>query len=206
MTAIYHITHLDNLAAILHTGALLSDTLRAQNGLAPRSIAHAHIKDRRATTPIPIAPGGRVADYVPFYFCPRSPMLYANFKGMAGTDGQQRILHLVTTAEAVERSGLRFCFADAHAVTQPTRFYDNLQHLGQLPWDCIRARLWNDTPDRPDRKRRKQAEFLVHERLPWGLIERIGVCDAVVQGVVQARIAGAARVPPVQVHGDWYYS
>lgn len=38
---------------------------------------------------------------------------------------------------------------------------DNLlADLERLDWNAIRSRHWADTPEDPDRKRRKQAEFL----------------------------------------------
>ena len=39
-----------------------------------------HIKERRARKIVPIVPGETLADFVPFYFAPRSPMLYAMSK------------------------------------------------------------------------------------------------------------------------------
>lgn len=205
MTAIYHITHVDNLAGIMQHGALVSDSRRRQLNLTPRSIAHAHIKDRRSVTAVTAGARGVVADYVPFYFCTRSPMLFAIHKGGAGTDGQARVLHLVAEAEAVKAAGVACCFADAHATTQPTQFHDNLARIASLRWDYINAQSWYDSAEHPDRKRRKQAEFLAHDRVPWNLIRRIGVCDAAVQAQVQALLAGAAHAPPVEVHRDWYY-
>jgi hypothetical protein len=39
----------------------------------------------------------------------------------------------------------------------------------------MEAWYWNDTPDDPDRKRRRQAEFLVHGALPWDSVEFLAV-------------------------------
>ena len=76
MTAIYHITHLRNLQNILRDGGLWCDHIVEERNLAHVSIAYQHIKDRRARKQVPCGPGGTVSDYVPFYFAPRSPMLY----------------------------------------------------------------------------------------------------------------------------------
>ena len=75
---LYHITHIDNLTAIVREGGLL-----AHNGVddAYTDIAHQTIQIRRNNTPVPCMPGGQLHDYVPFYFCRRSPMLYAIHKG-----------------------------------------------------------------------------------------------------------------------------
>lgn len=50
-------------------------------------------------------------------------------------------------------------------------------------------RYWNDTPEDGDRKRRRQAEFLVYTSLPWRLIEEIGV--------ISRKAAEFARAPQV---------
>lgn len=81
MTPIYHITHGRNLAAIIAAGGLWCDAQIAARGLTPLGIAHQHIKERRKQRIVPCAAGGTLADYVPFYFAPRSPMLYAIHSG-----------------------------------------------------------------------------------------------------------------------------
>jgi hypothetical protein len=54
-----------------------------------------------------------VADYVPFYFAPRSPMLYKLHKGGVPnyTNGQDPLVYLVSSAEAVAASGASFVFS-----------------------------------------------------------------------------------------------
>lgn len=81
MTAIYHITHLRNLRSIIRLDGLWSDADRDDMGLAPVNIAHAHIKRRRAQRRVDHTPGGTLDEYVPFYFAPRSPMLYSIGRG-----------------------------------------------------------------------------------------------------------------------------
>ena len=79
-TPIFHITHVENLASIIREGGLRCDREAAERGLAEVGIAHQHIKDRRAGRRVPLPPGGTLDDYVPFYFAPRSPMLYSSFR------------------------------------------------------------------------------------------------------------------------------
>jgi hypothetical protein len=101
VTAIYHITHLRNLADIIAVGQLWCDSKMAAQNRACVGIAHQHIKERRARKAIKIPPGGFVADYVPFYFAPRSPMLYTIHQGnVAGYDGgQAKVVYLVSSVE-----------------------------------------------------------------------------------------------------------
>jgi hypothetical protein len=208
MTAIYHITHLDNLPGIIAGDGLLADSAIRQQALAPRSIAHGHIKERRARTRVPLAPGGCVGDYVPFYFCPRSPMLYAIQRGqVAGyPDGQTHVLHLVAEAEAIEATGHACLHTDGNAASQPLTFRVGTTDLAStLAWDVIRSTSWGNTPDDNDRKRRKQAEFLVWQRVPWHAIVAIGVIDEAAARRTRDALTGAAHQPVVAVHRDWYY-
>lgn len=210
MTAIYHITHVDNLAAILQRGALLSDSAIAAQALTPRSIAYGHIKERRSRTQVTVPPGGVVSDYVPFYFCPRSPMLCAIWRGQVEgvTMGQAGIVHLVADAVSLRQRGLACVHTDGNAASQPLTFHAGTDQLQTaLSWDVIRSNSWGNTPDDNDRKRRKQAEFLVHNEVPWDAITQIGVIDATMADRVRAILAasGAPHAPAVTVQRDWYY-
>src|SRR3990172_7250353 len=117
MTDIYHITHIRNLPNIIKDGGLWCDRLVSERNLAHVSIAYPHIKDRRTAKQVPVSAGGTLADYVPFYFAPRSPMLYTINRGnvIGYTDGQKPILHLVSTAEAVKGMKLPFAFKYHHS-------------------------------------------------------------------------------------------
>jgi hypothetical protein len=207
MTAIYHITHLRNLPNIVRDGGLWCDQVVMQRQLAYVSIAHQHIKDRRARKMVPCAPGGKLADYVPFYFAPRSPMLYViNRGGVQGyTEGQRPILHLVSSAETVQVAGLSFAFTDGHAEMDISRFFTDLHDLDKVDWEMMQATYWNDTLQDGDRKRRRQAEFLVHQFFPLKLIERIGVINHTLRLQVTALFPDLASRPPITIEPAWYY-
>jgi hypothetical protein len=95
---IYHITHVDNLPAIVNEGALLSDAEMIARGGTMAGIGMSNIKQRRLRLPVGCNPGTNVGDYVPFYFCPRSIMLYVihcgNHPELAYRGGQGPIVHL----------------------------------------------------------------------------------------------------------------
>jgi hypothetical protein len=78
---LFHITHVDNLSGILREGGLWCDAERIARHLASTNIGHLHIKNRRLSRPVTTRAGGRLGDYVPFNFCPRSVMLYAVHRG-----------------------------------------------------------------------------------------------------------------------------
>lgn len=207
MTVIYHITHLRNLPGIIQAGGLWCDQIVMQRSLAYVSIAHQHIKNRRTQKTVTCAPGGRLADYVPFYFAPRSPMLYViNRGGVQGyTEGQRPILHLVSSAEAVRAAGLPFAFTDGHAEMDISRFFTDLRDLNKIDWNIMTSQYWNDTNLDGDRKRRRQAEFLVHQFLPLSLIERIGVINQKMRSQVSALFSASAQKPLITIEPAWYY-
>ena len=207
MTSIYHITHLDNLPDLLARREILSDGLIQAAGLKPRCIAHGNIKLRRSNTPVTTCRGGNVSDYVPFYFCPRSPMLYSVHGGFVEgyPGGQSQVMHLVLDAEAIVATGEPCCHTDGHAAMQPLSFYNGVSELGKLDWAVIQDMYWRNTMEDNDRKRRKQAEFLAWQRVPWTQVSRIGVIDATMVELVTRQLAGANHRPIVEIHRDWYY-
>src|SRR5262245_52338288 len=132
-TPIYHITHVDNLPTILKSGGLQCNATLKGAATAYASIAHDNIQDRRQHTAVPCGPGGVLHDYVPFYFGPRSPMLFTISRGNVPTcPGQGPVVHLVSTAQAVQARGLGFAFTNGHGIMALTDFYDNLQDLDEV--------------------------------------------------------------------------
>jgi len=175
--AIYHITHIKNLERIVREGGLFCD--RTAQDFKAVNIGHQHIKDRRLKRIVELSPGGTVGDYVPFYFAPRSPMLYVIDRGgvIGYEDGQKPVVYLSSSTEAVSKAGLPFVFTEGHAEMAYTDFYNNLDDLDKVDWRLMGEKYWHDTDEDGDRKRRRQAEFLVHEFFPWKSVSYIGVYD-----------------------------
>ncbi len=205
MTAIYHITHVNNLAGILKEDGLRCD--RAALALKSVQIGHQHIKARRMVRQVPLPPGGTLGDYVPFYFAPRSPMLYVINSGrVEGYDGgQQPVIHLRTSAESVAEAEVDWVFTEGHAEMAFTDFYNDLEDLDKIDWPVMRSRYWFDTDEHPDRKRKRQAEFLVHQFFPWELVEYIGVYGKGIEEQVQRLLAKSKHAPQIGVERGWYY-
>lgn len=84
-----------------------------------------------------------------------------------------------------------------------TTYFDDTSDLMKLDWATIKASQWADTNADGDRKRRKQAEFLVHDFLPWECIEQIGVRTPEkldeVKEILGAEVTAVVRRP------RWYY-
>ena len=69
---IFRLTHRDNL------GQILSDGLRCRSSVAPSpafiDIGLTELIRKRTLRQVPVLPGGTLADCVPFYFTPCTPM------------------------------------------------------------------------------------------------------------------------------------
>ena len=104
-TPVLHFTHIDHLRDIA-THGLLSDTAAQSRHLLTQEVGNREIKERRRTTVVPVPPGGVVADFVPFYFAPRSPMMYAIHKGNVPEypRGLGPLIYLVTTIERLRHA------------------------------------------------------------------------------------------------------
>lgn len=205
--SIIHFTHVRNLPGILAAGCLQADSLVDRVALKVEA-ADLDIKERRKRMGIGIAPYGCVADYVPFYFAPRSPMLYrlAN-DGVANyTEGQDPLIYLVSSTEAVAASGASFVFSDGNCASTVTRCANDLVLLDSLvDWEVMKARMWANTADDPDRKRRRGAEFLVHQRFPLECLSEVVVRRDTMKKQVNALLAAHRVALPVLVRPGWYF-
>ncbi len=206
-TPIYHITHVSNLPGIISAGCLWSDRRVAEHGVRT-VIGFDHIKQRRLKDiDVGCHPGTKVGDYVPFYFCPRSVMLYVIDRRHAELryqGGQRGIVHLVSTVEAAVEvaRGRPWAYSDGNAGAGYTKFYADIQRMNEvIDWDAVAALAWAD----PAVKNRKQAEFLVHDHLPWSAVDVIGVIDDAMAAEVRVALASALHRPRVGVQPQWYY-
>ncbi len=154
-------------------------------------------------------PGTMVGEYVPFYFCPRSIMLYilhmGNHPSIDYSEGQRPILHLTADLGAVIRwaheAGRLWAFSDRNAGARIAQFYRTPESLDRIDWEAVAATDFR-TPIIRDGK---QAEFLLHESFPWALIERIGVIDETVAEAVRGILGTADHQPAVVAERIWYY-
>jgi hypothetical protein len=198
---IYHITHVANLPGIIRDGCLWSDSERIRRTVASMNIGHVHIKARRLRRDVPTAAGGKLGDYVPFYFCNRSVMLYAVHRGHPDfSGGQGEIVHLVSSVNMAVRLGCSWTFTERHAELGYATYYDDLTKLSEIDWNVMPLQYWADSEDT---KEKRQAEFLVHRQFPWAAIERVVVRDSALAAKVSALI-GSGR-PPVEIQPSWYY-
>lgn len=211
---IYHIVHVDKLASIIEEGGLLPDSIMAQRQRGT-VIGMQEIKQRRLALPVDCHSGTFVGEYVPFYLCPRSIMLYviwcANHPQLAYKGGQQPILHLeadlVQTAQWATENGREWAVSLSNAGAYYTQFRTGLDQLGEINWDYVGATDFRAAAV----KEAKQAEFLLRNNFPWHLVQRIGYLDrpnAPPSGVlakITDALKGATHKPVVEKCNHWYY-
>ncbi len=206
---IFRITHVDNLQGILQRRGVYAPNFNPKDELTYKYIHHLNIQTQRADKAVPCGPGGVLHDYVPFYFAPRSPMLYVIHKGNVQDyqEGQDPVIYLVSDAQSVLAADTGFVFTDGHAIMEMSDFYDDLSQLSKVDWHAMRLKYWYDSPQTPDRKRRRQAEFLVYRYCPWPLVRVVGVISSQMKRRVEAVLADFPRLhrPIVQIKPEWYY-
>ena len=204
---IYHIVHVDRLPSIIADGYLWSDREARERGVSGTEIGMSNIKERRLGNEIESHPGLHVGDCVPFYFCPRSVMLYvihmSNNPQLEYRGGQEPIIHLeadlreiVARADANQR---RWAFTSSNAGAYYFDDFSDLSDLNSLDWSAIQATDWRDCQET------KQAEFLVEGSFPWELVSRIGVRSRRVGDRVLSTIQPHSHRPSVVIKPGWYY-
>lgn len=206
-TKVLHFTHIDHLRTIVERG-LLSDTLAHEGGVLSTEVGNTGIKDRRRIRQVPFGAGGCVADYVPFYFAPRSPMMYAIANGNVTTytGGTARLIYLVTSLERLAVVGCQPLLTDRNAALAYAeyRLFDpsDLLDDGFIDWEVMGAKYWGDFDDG---RERRMAEALVHRDVPWDAVLAIVVQNEAIANEVRAVLASVGSTLEVHVRPRWYF-
>ena len=205
---IYHIVHVDRLPSIIKDDGLLCDAEIARRDAVGTTIGMNDLKQKRLTQRrLQTYPDLFVGACVPFYFCPRSVMLYviwrANHPQLSYRDGQGPIIHLEadlrSTVAWAEEQDLRWAFTLSNASSNYSEDRSDLEQLGEIDWEAVSATSWQQ------RKEGKQAEFLVEQRFSWALVSRIGVFSEQVGRRVALALEESAHRPSVEIRREWYY-
>ncbi len=210
---IYHIVHVDRLRSIIEDGYLWCDAEVVRRTSSGTAIGMSQIKQRRLNElTLTSHPELHVGDCVPFYFCPRSIMLFLIHRKnpeLAYSGGQEPIVHLqadlYTCVNWAEQNDKRWVFTLSNAGAYYFEDRCDLAQLNQIDWPAVQTNRWSGEGIQPSVKEGKQAEFLIEHSFPWHLVERIGVCSrATYQQVINVLPAPGHR-PPVEIKTDWYY-
>jgi hypothetical protein len=176
---LYHFTHVDNLSAILGSKRLVADSVARESGLVT-DVGDRDVKASRRARAVPIPPGGVVADYVPFYFAPQSPMMFRiacdHRDAVTGRypGGDDPLVYLMTSVDLLGPLGAAWIATDGNAASSVTEFTSASAALrDMIDWPLMEATYWHNIPEDPDRQRRRMAELLVHREFPIELIRGI---------------------------------
>lgn len=161
---LYHITLADNLPKVISAGGLWSDAERVRQELDTNLIGMGKIKQRRLSLPVDCHLGTTVGEYVPFYWCPRSVMLFilhrSNHHEVDYHGGQDPIIHLQVDLHAAvswaQAQGTRWaCSVRNAGVEYGAGFFDQLAQLDRIDWAAVQATDFRS----PAIREGKQAEF-----------------------------------------------
>lgn len=203
---LYHIVHVDRLSSILKDGFLWCDVHMAQHIPVGTTIGMNNIKQRRLQNCLNSYPDLHVGDCVPFYFCPRSVMLYLIYRQNTELDykgGQGPIIHLEADLNAVttwaKTQSARWVLTLTNAGSLYFEDRNDLACLKEINWTAVHALSWKE------HKEGKQAEFLIEQCFPWNLVERIGVQSEVIYNHVVNALPVNGHRPKVEIKPEWYY-
>jgi hypothetical protein len=202
---IFRITHRDNVRWILQNG------LRCQgSGIADPdfvAIGNPELISVRRDREVEIPPGGTLADYVPFYFTPCSPMLLNITTGYRGIRKRSKaeIVVLVSSLAALQSNGVQYVYTDRHAYLQAATFFDDSTRLGSVvDFGLLQRRDFRLDPERPDKVERYQAEALAYHYVPVSALLGIGCYTPAIKDDLEATCSDVGVKINVVVRTEWY--
>ncbi len=214
---LFHITALENLPAVVAAGCLQAKNVLSLAKRSYTSIASESVQARRVKS-VPVGPCGVIHDYVPFYFAPRSPMLFSINRGNTGFEPKQAgIVTLETTvSRAIAHTPNQFVLYDMNASLGYSTAYASLQDLDKVAWELLHESPTLDTfcaywksKSEPEhhaqRMEKRMAEFLVHQQVPLSAITRIGVADDTALEKLRLILSNSHLQSLIAVRRDWYY-
>lgn len=205
---IYHIIHVDRLSSVIQNGSLWCDAKVKHYAPTGSTIGIKGIKERRLNElTLSSHPGLKVGDCVPFYFCPRSVMLFVIYKknhpNLEYKGGQEPIIHLEAdlyeTVAWANRKSYRWAFTLSNAGSKSFEDRRDLAQLDEIDWKAVSSTYWDTCEEN------KQAEFLVESSFPWMLVERIGVLSKRIEHKVRSIVRNTKHQPHVEIKRNWYY-
>lgn len=187
---IFHFTDIHNLDSIIKHGLLCTNE-KNEKGIEHKNIANMSIQERRANMDVPVGPGGKVHDYVPFYFSSVNPMLLKklNEKNV----DQQYIIYLCVKIQRLEEEDAVFTNASANTVEAPT-FYNDVKDLDQLDWQAIDKKNWGVTSD--EERHKKMAEALIYKSINVSEVDAILVFNDGIKNAVKKVFKENGVEPP----------
>ncbi|MCK5717021.1 MAG: DUF4433 domain-containing protein [Thiomargarita sp.] len=197
------------MSSIIQNDCLWCDIEMQKRPKLGTKIGMEDIKSRRRSILLKSHPALYVGACVPFYFCPRSIMLYlisrANHPKLSYCDGQIPIVHLecdlYTVVKWANENNQRWAFTLSNAGSRYFEDRCDLRQLDQINWDAVQSKWFQD------KKEGKQAEFLVEQRFPWDLVERIGVLkkEIYMEAAHALTVNRKKAKTKIEIKTEWYY-
>lgn len=190
---IYHVTHLNNLEAIVRGGFLLADTEGAEPAFDISS--ESNREERRQAT----VDGAPVAGFVPFFVSPDS-VLWRDIRSSIPDPRlavavretvPSEFVVLVTTIGKAGRDNSVVAVGDA--ADAGTRFATTPE---QATSELSRMRGDDEVIDR--------AELLVRARLPFDAVTLVGVANDRARNVVREVLGGSEFTTKVSIYPPWF--
>ena len=204
-TMIYHITNVSNLPGILASGGIYSDARMRDANLAPTEIGFASIKARRlGQYRIDCCNMRFVGEFVPFYFCPKSPMLYTINRGNTGHPAgcQKSIVYLVSYVQRAFDLGQQWAVSDGNAGAAYTTFSNDAGAIERVNWEIVKSNSWGN--DRT-RMHTKSTELLVADFFPITSLVGVACQNEIIANEARAALAARAAGIEVKVIPQWYF-
>lgn len=199
------IVHIDNIPHILKYGIVRHDSGNASPNYV--SIGDNTLINSRSEYKIP-GTSYNLGDFIPFYFGPRSPMLYEIQTGNINVTKRkpEEIVYCIILIQDVIDNKLWGFFTDGHAKNAMTNFYpnSNLSKLSQLvSYYDVYERHWGTFYDNTnEKKRRKSAELLLHDDIAPCLIKYFVVYN---ENARQTLVNYGVPANLIYVTPDFYY-
>jgi len=199
---LFRMIHIENIPHILKYGITHSSSVNANPAF--RSIGDSSVISTRNS--FLLNNGKRLGEYIPFYFGVRTPMLYVIQHGfnMVEPIPPEKIVYFISSVEKIIEYDHEFVFTDGHAIDSFSTQYlqadvENINEI--LDWEAINARYWKNEDDL-DRKRRKEAEFLVLDD-----IDVSGILGYIVynQGAKEKMLNFGLDEEKVLIKSDYYF-
>ncbi len=120
---------------------------------------------------------------------------------------QENIVYLVSDLQHIQNAHLPFVFTDGHAYNEVTQFYTARESARtiDLEWSMIEATDWHNTTENTQRKRIKEAEFLIKSDVPLQCLIGLIVYNETAKSRLEQIIREATLGISVIVRRDYYY-
>ena len=202
---IFRITHVRNVPWILRHGLACANGSVVDPDFV--SIGNPDLIAKRPHRVVDIPPGGTLADYVPFYFTPRSPMLLNIKTGWGGVKQRpnEEVVILVASLVTLTERGIPFVFSDRHAYMSLARFYSSLGELDKIDFESLRRSDFARSPEERETFDRCQAETLGFGSLPVDALTGIACYTLGVKLELEAMATEAGVASRIEVRDDWYF-